>query len=101
MLGLMVAVILGACTKDIECKGTRICEAGKCVTPVDADFAVQSWVPSPPPPPPQVEAQEAQAAVPVPQATKRAPLVPGWQTGACKQPFDADGKLKSFCRVPN
>lgn len=52
MLALVVAVALGQCTKDTECKGDRICSAGECV-----DAA------------PRAPFLEAPAATPAPEAT--------------------------------
>lgn len=44
MLALVLMISLGQCTKDTDCKGDRICNAGECVAPAE----------SPPPAPPLV-----------------------------------------------
>lgn len=75
MLGLMLAAVLGGtgCEKDTDCKGDRVCETGKCVSPA----VMAPELPAPPPPPP-------------PQEEKRVPL----GTGApCRAPGDSGAPL--------
>ena len=80
VLSLWVGQTSG-CTKDTDCKGERICEAGGCVAPQ------QSAAPLPPPPaPPTVE-----DAASYPRVVRRDGLT-------CVQSLDDAGRVQEACR---
>jgi len=80
LLSVWVAQTSG-CTKDTDCKGERICEAGVCVAPQ------QSAAPPPPPPtPPTVE-----NAASYPRVVRRDGLT-------CVQSLDDAGRVQEACR---
>lgn len=70
------------CTKDTDCKGERICEAGVCVEPR------ASTPPPAPPAPPVIDGAEAAS---YPRVVRREGLV-------CVQSVDDAGKLSESCR---
>ena len=76
-LGLLLfgsASARAACTKDTECKGDRICDAGQCVPP---PTTASSAAPLPPPPPAPVPESEAPSAPPpAPAAPPPPPSAP-------------------------
>lgn len=74
----------GGCTKDTDCKGDRICEAGVCVTPPSAP---QLEAPPVPPPPPPQEAAES-----YPRVVRRDGQV-------CVQSLGATGQVEESCRM--
>lgn len=95
VLALMVAV-LGAspagCTKDTDCKGDRICEAGQCVNPpatTAAPAAVAEPVVTPPPPPP---APAASSPADYPKVVRKNGLT-------CIQSVWEDGVVHEDCRT--
>lgn len=54
---LLAAPAQAQCSKDIDCKGERVCEAGQCVDPKPMEA-----LPPPPPPPPAAAAPTEGAA---------------------------------------
>lgn len=93
---LVAAVLVGlvsaqvGCTKDTDCKGDRVCEAGRCVNPVQASPPVAEPAPSPPPPPPP-------AAPPV--DASEYPKVVRHDGKVCVQSLGADGNVTESCRT--
>lgn len=103
MLVLLVMSALAAapgCTKDTDCKGERICEAGKCVEPpsravapvpvADAGVAF-SEPPLPPPPPPP--------APPLAPNPADYPKVTRLNGMTCVETLEGDGTVKKDCRA--
>jgi hypothetical protein len=102
MLGALLAAVVmagGGCTKDTDCKGDRVCEAGKCVsppppaavaTPVDATDAgvAMSPPPLPPPPPPPAAVNIAD----YPKVVRKNGLV-------CVQTLGDDAVVREECRA--
>ncbi len=98
-------VAQAGCSKDTDCKGERICEAGRCVAP-----AVTA---APPPPPPPPAPSPAPATAPPPP--RRAPLGVDAASPApveedyprvvrragevCVQSRGDDGQVKEDCRA--
>lgn len=79
------------CTKDTDCKGERICEAGVCVAP-----KVEAPMPPPPPPPPTASPPRepvapSSPAESWPKVVRRDGLV-------CVQSLGADGRVEESCR---
>ena len=72
------------CTKDTDCKGERICEAGVCVEP-----RASTPPPPAPPPPPVIDAAEAAS---YPRVVRREGLV-------CVQSLDDGGRVTESCRL--
>lgn len=100
MLGLMLATLGAGCEKDVDCKGDRVCESGKCVAPPP----VTSSPPPPPMPVPEVDAGVArEPLVPPPlpplESAPRQPLPSQPSSDPCADPLDADGRLRPECRV--
>lgn len=94
-LWMVVVGVLGAapvgCTKDTDCKGERICEAGQCVNPpapaaAESPAAV-SEPPSTPPPPPA-----APNPVEYPKVVRKNGVT-------CIQSLGDDGVVREDCRV--
>ncbi len=82
LVGFVVAQASG-CTKDTDCKGDRICEAGTCVAP---GVSASSLLPPPPPPPPP----------PVDPASY--PRVVRREGQVCVQTLEASGRVEESCR---
>ena len=59
LLSLGTVSARAACTKDTECKGDRICDAGQCVSPPAPPSSATTPLPPPPPPPPANGAESA------------------------------------------
>jgi hypothetical protein len=74
------------CTKDTDCKGERICEAGVCVEPKSTTPVA---APPPPPPPPVIAPVDAAA---YPKVVRREGQV-------CVQSLEADGRVSEACRA--
>lgn len=72
---LLLAFAQSGCTKDTDCKGDRICEAGRCVSP-QAPAPTPAPEPLSLPPPPSID------GAPVPDKT---PLVPTEQQTWARQ----------------
>lgn len=115
-LGFLIVAVVGPwmlarahaqCTKDTDCKGSRICSAGACIDAPEPTVAPSQSVPPPPPPtvvsppgyavppsyaaPPGYAPQPAQPAFPQPAVPPylpppappvQAPADPGWASGA-------------------
>lgn len=81
VLSVVLVVLAQAvgCTKDTDCKGERICEAGVCVTPGGPAVA-------PPPPPPEVPPEG------YPRVVHRDGQV-------CVQSLGGAGQVEESCRV--
>lgn len=88
--GLVSAVTVG-CTKDTDCKGERICEAGQCVNPPAPAAAESPAAVSEPPSVPQ----------PPPEAPNPAdyPKVVRKNGVTCIQSLGDDGVVREDCRV--
>lgn len=97
-LWLVVMGVVGAapvgCTKDTDCKGERICEAGQCVnppaaaTPVETPAAASEAAPVPPPPPPPAAPNAAE----YPKVVRKNGVT-------CIQSLGDDGVVREDCRV--
>jgi hypothetical protein len=102
MIGAILAAALaagGGCTKDTDCKGDRICEAGKCVSPPPAaapavaapvetsDAGVTFSAPPPPPPLPA-----AVNAADYPKVIRKNGVT-------CVQSLGDDGVVREDCRA--
>lgn len=108
MLTLMLQLWLtqAGCTKDTDCKGDRICEAGVCVSPrPPADLAAPALsAPPPPPVPPPVQPPPAQAPrTPRPMPTARPPSdewpkVVRRDGLVCVQTPGLEGRIEESCR---
>ncbi|MEW5741493.1 MAG: hypothetical protein AB1938_21410 [Myxococcota bacterium] len=98
---LLVASALSAapgCTKDTDCKGERICEAGKCVNPpardvappeaADAGVALSEPPLPPPPPPPPTGPNPADY-----------PKVTRLNGVTCVETLGGDGQVQKDCRA--
>jgi hypothetical protein len=96
MFVAMVVVVMGqpGCSKDTDCKGERVCEAGRCMTPVVVQQAVVAPVdggvidapPSPPPLPKRGDASE------YPKVVRRA-------GETCVQSLTDEGVVREECRA--
>jgi hypothetical protein len=78
------------CTKDTDCKGDRICEAGRCVSPAHSPAAAtRAQPPAPPPiaPPPPPPPAPAAPAGPVAPAVRR----PANASPPCASDADCSG----------
>ncbi len=75
-------VALAQCTKDTDCKGDRVCERGKCVTPAERTE-------TPPVPPPQQPTYEP----PPPATTYTAP-----PPARPARPHNADASWEAYTR---
>ena len=82
LLTLVLAQTDLGCTKDTDCKGDRICEAGLCMNP-----PVQTAPVTPPPPPPRVESSDSW-----PKITRRNGQI-------CMQSLDDAGRIVEACRA--
>lgn len=85
LVGLWLAQAPG-CTKDTDCKGDRICEAGSCRAP-SAPVASEPLLAPPPAPPPT----PPEAPADYPRVVRRDGLV-------CVQSLDAGGAVTESCR---
>lgn len=83
---LLMALVLAqsdlGCTKDTDCKGERICEAGVCVNPVAPVVPVSA-----PPPPPRIESSDGW-----PKIIRRDGQI-------CMQSLDDAGRVIEACRA--
>lgn len=89
VLSMMVGVWLcqaPGCTKDTDCKGDRICEAGACVAPT-----ASSPPAAPPPAPPLVAPPAPPVADSYPRVVRRDGLT-------CVQTLEGDGHIAESCR---
>jgi len=89
LVGLVSAQV--GCTKDTDCKGERVCEAGRCVNPAPSGAPVVAEpAPSPPPlpqpPPPRVDPSD------YPKVVRRDGQV-------CVQSLNDDGTVGESCRA--
>lgn len=109
---MVLAIVLQAwlaqagCTKDTDCKGDRICEAGVCVSPKapPAPPGEVSTLPPPPPPPPAAAppSRAPLATTPgAPPAPEPGPRVVRRDGLICVQAPGADGRLEESCRQEN
>ncbi len=74
---LVTALASAQCTKDTDCKGDRVCEAGKCTSPVS--------LPPAPPAPPGSETPTGAAVPPIPAA-------PGVNAAGEQPPVSPEGE---------
>lgn len=93
LISVLVAVGVSqlGCTKDTDCKGERVCEAGRCVNPA-----------SPVPPMPVVDAGVPEAAPPpVPQRkpVEEYPRVVRRKGEVCVQSLTEEGIVREECRA--
>lgn len=100
ILSIALSVTLaqaGGCTKDTDCKGDRICEAGVCVSPAQPPPSPTAAPPleTPPPPAPPPEATAADAAAPAGEF----PRVVRREGQVCVQTLEADGRVAESCRA--
>lgn len=112
--GVVLVVVLsqGGCTKDTDCKGERVCEAGVCVNPpaASAPPAASTFdggiaLPPPPPPPPPEPAAEGRRPLPTPgppvtPAAGEYPRVVRRGGATCVESLDEQGKVVASCRPP-
>ena len=124
MFGLLLVTALAGtgCDKDTDCKGERVCESGKCVSPPAVTAPPQVAPPPAPPlvtaPPPMPPAEQETRRAPLGGSTPAPPRAVGRTSDAqpaservpppsvaspnaetCEEPLDADGRLKPECRV--
>lgn len=92
---LSVALAQG-CTKDTDCKGERVCEAGRCVNPVPVAPVVQP----PPPPMPSVDAGVEVTPPPLPRrpVADEYPKVVRKNGEVCVQALTEEGVVREDCR---
>lgn len=91
LVGLVSAQV--GCTKDTDCKGERVCEAGRCVNPAPSSAPVVSEpAPSPPPPPPPQAPPPRVDASEYPKVVRRDGQV-------CVQSLRDDGTVTESCRA--
>lgn len=109
--GVVLVVVLsqGGCTKDTDCKGERVCEAGVCVNPAAASAppvasTVDGGVVVPPPLPPLEPVAEGRRPLPTPGAPASSPgseypRVVRRDGATCVESLDEQGKVVESCRA--
>jgi len=93
MCSMALAQSAGGCSKDTDCKGDRICEAGRCVSPTPPApplEAVDAGVSSPPLPPP--------TPVPLRKTPDEYPKVVRRRGAVCVQSLTDEGVVREDCR---
>ncbi len=95
VVGVLMAQVAGGCTKDTDCKGERICEAGVCVSAPAPASSLLEPAPLPPPsrpplvpPPPPGPPADAEA---YPRVVRRDGQV-------CVQSIAPSGLVEESCR---
>ncbi len=102
IIAAVVSVVLAqvGCTKDTDCKGERVCEAGRCVNPSPPTSVS---VPTPPPPPPPVVdagvPEAAPPAVPRRRVPDDYPRIVRRNGDVCVQSLTEEGVVREECRA--